>query len=373
MMRVSLFSPSLRGGGAEKVVVNLANGLARRGCKVDVVLVQAHGPLIGQLASVVTVHDLRRSRVAVSLWRLKQYLEQHRPQVLISFMSHTNVVSACARMISRWRPSLIITEHNNITARRMASRRQLRFHLLYTMLRYLYPSADAVVAVSQGVADDLLRCVKLDPSRLHVIYNPVINEEVFRKAQEDVNHPWLVNKSAPVVLGVGRLTAQKDFATLLEAFALLRREMDARLIILGEGDQRQYLAQLADQLGIKDYLDMPGFVENPYTYMRRADVFVLSSRWEGFANVLVEALCLGTPVVSTDCPYGPSEILRGGQLGKLCRVGDAESIAQAIAEVLRHPPDPIAEQVWMQYTAEYVVDRYLQLIGKLVATTRNFS
>lgn len=368
MTRISLFCPSLRGGGAEKVVVNLANGLARRGCEVDVVLVRAHGSLRDDLTSQVTVHDLRCNRVASSLLPLKRYLEQYRPEVLISFMSHTNVISIWARMISRWRPCLIITEHNNMTARRRASRRKLSTSILYFLLGYFYPYADAVVAVSQGVANDLLRYVKIDQSRLHVIYNPVIDAEVFKKAEEPVEHPWLVSKTAPVVLGVGRLTAQKDFATLLQAFALLRRRIDAKLIILGEGEERESLVRLSRQLEIAEHVDMPGFVKNPSAYMARADVFVLTSRWEGFANVLVEAMCLGTPVVSTDCPYGPSEILKGGALGRLCRVGDPQAIAQAISEVLRNPPPPIGRQEWVQYTTEYAVDRYLQLVEKLVAT-----
>ncbi|NLO89188.1 MAG: glycosyltransferase, partial [Clostridia bacterium] len=188
----------------------------------------------------------------------------------------------------------------------------------------------AVVAVSQGVADDLVKTTGLMRELIKVIYNPIVTPELLEKAKESIGHPWFKPGQPPVILSAGRLTAAKDFPTLIHAFARVRAERLARLMILGEGEERPNLESLVRELGLESDVSMPEFVENPYAYMARAAVFVLSSAWEGFGNVLVEAMAVGTPVVSTDCPSGPAEILEGGKWGKLVPVGDVEKLAKAL-------------------------------------------
>jgi glycosyltransferase involved in cell wall biosynthesis len=203
-----------------------------------------------------------------------------------------------------------------------------------------YLKADCIVAVSEGVADDLVSEVGLPRSAIRVIYNPVVTPELAARAEEPLVHPWLVPGSAPVLLAAGRLSAQKDFPTLLRAFARVRAARPARLIILGEGELRAQLEAQAVALGLGEDVQFPGFVENPYAYMRRAGVFVLSSAWEGFGIVLVEAMACGAPVVSTDCPVGPAEILEGGRYGPLVPIGDDGALAHAILSALDCPMDP---------------------------------
>jgi glycosyltransferase involved in cell wall biosynthesis len=225
-----------------------------------------------------------------------------------------------------------------------------------------YTKADGIVAVSSGVADDLATITGLRRNDIDVIYNPVITPEVAAATDELPDHPWLADGEPPVVLGIGRLTPKKDFGTLLRAFAEVRGEVDARLIILGEGPQRVELERLIHTLDLSCSVAMPGFVDNPYAYLARAAVFALSSRWEGLPTVLIEAMFCGTPVVSTDCPSGPHEILDGGAYGRLVGVGDATALAREIAaglvgDIALAPPES-----WRSFKLDVVVDRYLQVV-----------
>jgi glycosyltransferase involved in cell wall biosynthesis len=230
-------------------------------------------------------------------------------------------------------------------------------------MRVLYKRTKAVVTVSKGVAEDL-KSLGLNSKNFKVIYNPMDIADIKKKAKEDPKHEWLENKSQPILLGVGRLTYQKDFAMLIKAFSKICKNTDARLIILGEGEERKNLQKLVNKLGLQDHVDMPGFVDNPYAYMSKAEVFVLSSRYEGFGNVLVEAMACGTPVVSTNCPVGPSEILDKGKYGKLVPVGDVEAMEKAIIETLHNlklSADELQKRA-SHFSVERATDRYLQLI-----------
>ncbi|ELZ36066.1 glycosyl transferase family protein [Halorubrum saccharovorum DSM 1137] len=193
-----------------------------------------------------------------------------------------------------------------------------------------------------------------------VIHNPAYSKGISEKATERVSHPWFQSDEPPVILGVGSLTPQKDFPTLVRAFNRLRSQQDARLVILGEGDRREELESLIQRYGIGDSVDLPGFVDNPFKYMKQADVFVLSSRWEGFGNVIVEAMACGTPIVSTNCPSGPAEILQNGKYGQLVRTGDPEALAAAVQATLAEPPapDPLIERA-KEFSVERVADKYL--------------
>jgi glycosyltransferase involved in cell wall biosynthesis len=229
-------------------------------------------------------------------------------------------------------------------------------------VRHCYSGADEIVAVSKGVAADLgVRCC-LPWHRIKVIYNPVLTPELLEKAREPVEHPWLAPNQPPVVLGVGRLTIQKDFSTLLRAFAQVRQRRPAKLLILGEGDQRRQLEALSRELGVDGHVCLAGYRENPHAYMARAQVFVLSSIYEGFGLVLVEAMASGVPVVSTDCESGPREVLQDGRYGTLVPIGNVEALAQGITAQLDHGRQSIPSDWLHNFKLSKAVDAYLELI-----------
>ena len=358
---IALYLPDLKGGGTEYVMVQLANGLVSHGLKVDFVLVQATGVNQKFLSEKVRVVDLRSHNTYVSLPALIRYLNQTQPRVLFSSLDLTNLMALLARKLSRGKPRLVIRVGNTISfQKRPFVKKKLEKLLLST----LYPWADEVVANSKYGAEDIIEYAGLSPTKVHVLYNPVVSPDMLNKAREDAGHAWLKNGEPPVVLGAGRLTEQKDFATLLQAFALLRKKMYARLIILGEGVKRSELEGLARHLGIKKDVDLHGYVENPYPFMRQSRVFVLSSKWEGSPSVVIQALACGCPVISTDCPGGIREILAdpSGAYGDLVQVGDAAAMAEAIGRVLesggkREVPD------WLdQFSIEHVIDEAIKIL-----------
>jgi len=219
------------------------------------------------------------------------------------------------------------------------------------------------VAVSRGVADDLARLTGLPREKIQVIYNPVVTPELFVKAEEPLGHPWFAAGEPPVILGVGRLHEAKDFQTLIRAFALVRKKRVARLVILGEGEERPKLEALVRELGLEEEVALPGFVDNPFKYMKRAGVFVLSSQWEGFGNVLVEAMACGTPVVSTACPSGPEEILENGRWGRLVSVGDVDALAEAIILTLDDKNHPDVARRALDFGVQRAIDEYIRVLG----------
>jgi glycosyltransferase involved in cell wall biosynthesis len=254
-------------------------------------------------------------------------------------MPIANGVAAWARRIAQVPLRLVLSEHAaqsmlfGYTGKR--SHKPLRH-----MIKLSYRWAEAIVAVSDGVAQELNRVAQIDPGRVRIIYNPVDSVLIEQLKTQPALHPWFDDNSIPIILGVGRLDQQKDFPTLIRAFDLVRKRRMARLIILGEGGERANLEQLVSDLELSDFVDMPGFVENPYAYMARARVFALSSATEGLPMALLEAMACGTPVVSTDCPSGPREILRSRRLGELVPVGDSAALAEGILRMLEVPTSP---------------------------------
>ena len=239
------------------------------------------------------------------------------------------------------------------------------------LLKFLFPVADRIVAVSQGVADDLSEMHPAISARVATIYNPVVRAEMVEQAAAPVNHSWFETETAPVVVSVGRLATVKDHATLLRAFAEVLRSRQARLVILGEGPERGNLLELAACLGVSQNVDLPGFKVNPFAYMSWAKVFALSSRYEGFPNVLVQAMACGTPVVSTDCRSGPTEILEDGRWGQLVPVGDWQSMAEAIMKTLDNPvPSDLLVARASAFSADASIDRYLEVLTGTVNCTR---
>ena len=360
-MKVALFLPSLRGGGAERVMVNLARGFVERGLQVDLVLAKAEGPYLSQVPKEVRLVDLGAQRVLYSLPGLVRYLRQARPQAMLSTLSHANIIALWAKKLARVPTRLVVREANTVSVE-ATNADTLKGKLMPHLIRIFYPWADAIVANSRGVAEDLMKLTGLPPDNIKVIYNPVVTPELFVKAEEPLDHPWFGPGEPPVILGVGRLTKQKDFPTLIRSFALVRKERPVRLIILGEGEERPNLEALVRELGLEEDVALPGFVENPYKYMKRAAVFVLSSRWEGFGVVLVEAMALGTPVIATDCPSGPAEILEDGRWGRLVPVGDHKALAEAILQVLKEEKVGASARALM-FSVERILKEYANVLG----------
>ncbi len=358
---VAFFLPNLTGGGAERVTVNLVQGMTERQLPVDLVVASARGAFLNQLPPAVRLVDLHASRVLGSLVPLTLYLRREQPRVLVSSMSHANVIALWAARLARPTTPVIVTVHNTMS-QSTPQQGRLAEGLWPRLLRTFYPWAATVIAVSQGAADDLARTAGFPRELVEVVYNPVITPSMVAQARQVPDHPWFGPEEPPVILGVGRLTRQKDFPTLLRAFAEVRRERPLRLMILGEGEERSQLEELARVLGVSDDVALPGFQENVMGYLGAADVFVLSSAWEGLPTVLIEAMAAGTRVVSTDCPSGPREILQHGRLGALVPVGDAPALARTILAALEQPRRAIPPDALLPFTRDAAVDKYLQLI-----------
>jgi glycosyltransferase involved in cell wall biosynthesis len=358
---IAFFLPSLRGGGAERVMVNLAQGFTERGLPVDLVLAAAEGTFLQRLPPAIRVVDLRSRRVLRSLPPLTGYLRRERPRALVSSMSHANLVALWAARLAGGDTPVVATVHNTMSVSTPKQGR-VAARLWPHLLRTFYPWAARVVAVSHGAADDLSRTSGFPRERVEVVYNPVISPEMLALAAQAPEHPWFGPDQPPVILGVGRLTPQKDFPTLLRAFAEVRRHRPARLVILGEGEERDALTALAAELGVSDDLWLPGFREDALGCMAASAVFALSSAWEGLPTVLIEALAVGTRVVATDCPSGPREILQGGRLGELVPVGDAPALAAALVRTLEGAGAPPPTHALTPFTRDAAVDHYLRLI-----------
>ena len=362
--KIALFLPSLDIGGVERVMLNLATGFVKWGASVDLVLVKAGGEYMRQIPPSVRVIDLQASRVLVSLLPLVRYLRRVKPDGLISAKDYANVVAIWAKLLARVPTRVVVSVHTTLS-RHVQHAIKLREKVVVPLLaRWLYPRADGIVAVSNGVADNLAQFLGLPRNRISVVYNPVVVDYLFAAAQEPPDHPWFAPGGPPVILSVGRLTVAKDYPTLLAAFAKVRQRRDVRLAILGEGEERERLQDLARRLGLESDVWLPGFVDPPYPYLARASLFVLSSIWEGLSTALIEALALGVPVVSTDCPCGSREILDNGRFGELVPVGDADALADAILRALDAPHDPerLKERA-KQFSVDSAVAQYFALLG----------
>lgn len=359
--RVALFIPSLHGGGAERVMVSLANGLAAQGVDVDLVLARKAGVYLADVSADVRIVDLNARRTLQTVWPLARYLRRARPATLMSAMNYVNVIAVWARQIAGVSTRLVLSEHANLSQLLSDASPRMAW-ILPRLMRPAYARAHAIIAVSDGVARDLAAVLGCPRQRVHTRHNPVDTVSVAAKGAEALDHPWFTAAAPPVVVAAGRLSPEKDYPTLIRAFALLRAQRPARLAILGEGAQRQALQSLINGLDCKDDILLAGFQANPYAWMSRAGAFVLSSRWEGFGNVLVEAMACGTPVVSTACPSGPEEILAGGRWGRLAPVGDAAALALAIALTLSDHQPPDVRLRAQDFSADRVVQSYLPLL-----------
>lgn len=359
MRTISIFIPDLRGGGAEKSMLRLAEQLSQRNYHLNLLVKTAAGVLKDQLPPSIRLLPFNVSRMSATLIGLARHLRREKPDVLISALELPNLLSITARSLARVRTPVIITIRSIVS---QIHRFTFSKNLDFWLQKSLYPHADEIVCVSKGAADDLSSFLSIPRPRIKAIYNPIISEKLYAQSRQPLDHPWFEPGEPPVILGVGRLEAVKDFQTLLQAFSLLRKSSPARLMILGEGSLRHQLEEQARALGIAEDTAMPGFAENPYAHMRRASALALPSIYEGLPGVLIEAMACGCPVVSTDCPHGPSEILDGGKYGHLVPVGDAERMAQALQAVLEGDRRPAPPEWLEQFSEAKVTQQYIDLI-----------
>src|SRR5277367_4116103 len=364
-MRIALLVPTLEIGGVERVFANLANGLLQSGAKVDLVLGRAGGEMKMILEKDIPIFDLESEHMLRSVPRVAKYLRTRKPEAMICAMTHCSAAAVVARGIVRQKTKIVATEHNTMS-KIVANTSGLKYRLMPVWSRWALNSADAIVAVSSGVADDLSAQTGILRKRVQVIYNPVITDALHSAAAATVEHPWFQAGEPPVILAVGRLDKQKDFPMLVRAFRLVRNRQSARLVILGEGPDRARIERVVYDTGLTKDVALPGFEYNPYRFMNRAAVFACSSQWEGFGVALVEALSVGVPVVSTNCTYGPAEILCDGKFGALVPVGDHEAMAQALLTALANPAQNdssahLCSAHLEQFTVRSVVSNYLSI------------
>jgi glycosyltransferase involved in cell wall biosynthesis len=367
--RIALFVIHNNAPGIVRMRLNLAHGFLARGHAVDLVETRPGTYALFPIPEGARVVNLGENADREPARALARYLESDAPDGLLSAGHPANLASIRAREFAPGRTRLVVGIHMTLSSFLKGSPPQLA--RTAREIRAAYGKADARVAVSQGVADDLVQLSGLPPAAFQVIGNPAVPPDLDRRAAAPVDHPFFAAGQPPVVLGCGRLAPQKDFVTLLNAFALLRRSGPMRLIVLGEGPERERLEGLARELGIADDVAFPGFMDNPFPWMRRAALFVLSSVHEGLGNVLIEAMACGTPVASMDCPSGPREILLDGQLGPLSPVRNAEALAAAMRRALDAPASPDALKRRAQdFSQDHACERYLALLLSQNGNTR---
>ena len=366
---IAFLLPDLEWSGLGRVAVNLAKEISSRGISVDLVVGSATGVFLKEIPPQIRIVDFERQiqprlqSALKILLPLRRYLQIEKPTALVCNLYTCNVVTLMAKMLVRSKVKLVLVEQIILYEKQEKKQQKLQERFLPILMRWLYPSADKVVACSQGLARDLEIYLGFNHGKIDVIYNPVIDEKLAEKANLFVEHPWFNKGEIPVVLGAGRLVRQKDFATLIRAFALVKKEQKVRLVILGEGQLKNQLLTLVGQLNLENDVVILDFVENPYAYMAKSAVFVLSSGWEGFGNVVAEALAAGAPVVSTNCPSGPAEILDNGKYGELVAVGNSQGMAEAILRVLSGKVRSV-DSAWLeQFTLRYSAQKYLELIN----------
>lgn len=350
----ALFISNLRPGGIQRVILNLSKSLHRKGATVHILAVKGDGDLIREVPDGVDVIIFDSATSFQRLSHLSNYIRQYKPSALLSTHPNMNIIAVLAKRLSFAKTRVIVSEHNDPLLAGSYRKKTRRFTPPPFLIKLAYQWADAIVAVSEGVADGIAATTGIAREQIQVIYNPIEIERIKILSKASVSWPTVKNRDGTKLLAVGRLSPQKDVATLLQAFKILTERKPAQLLILGEGELRSELEAEVKRLGIEESVTLFGYAENPYAYMRTADVFVSSSLWEGLPTVHIEALATGCQVVSTDCPSGPFEILAGGKYGRLVPVKQPDALATAIEQTIN---DPLPRELLQRRAEFFNVDR----------------
>jgi len=359
---LAIFLPSLEDGGAERAMLLFATQANIMGHTVDLVCINAKGSLAELVPTGINLVDLKVRHLILAFAPLRRYLNRSRPNVVFSTIIQANLALVVASRFLKNRPLIILRESISLLSDRNSS---LARRLFYLLTPYFYPMADAIIAVSHGVAEELKKVAPRTDSKVHVLPTPSITPEMFVKAAI----PLAPIRRTPedFILGIGRLLPQKNFERLIRAYAIVRESLDVHLIILGEGPERPRLEALIAHYGLRDDVHLLGFVSNPFPYLKAAKVFALSSDFEGMPSVLVQAMALGTPVVATNCPHGPAELLENGKLGRLVPLDDDKAFAQALIRAYLDPPSgELMNSATNRYDAAIATEGYMGLIDRLV-------
>jgi glycosyltransferase involved in cell wall biosynthesis len=353
---IHIFLPNLLEGGAQHVMVRIANHFAKLGHPTTLIVSSAGGPHERKISPDVTLVSLDAGNMLSAMLKLASYMTRKSPPTLLTAITFANLPALIAKRIARSNTKIVISERH-ACSKWLANRRFSRRMLYGRLIPRIYPWADAMIAVSNGVADDLSKMIGVDRKKIRVVFNPSIDAMDRPGPDVSPSHEWFSQPEVPVIVAAGRLHPQKDFETLIRAFALVRERRPVRLLILGEGSERQPLELLVAKLGLERDVVLHGYIDDPLPYFGAASLFVLSSVYEGFPNVLVEALACGAPVVSTDCESGPREILQDGRLGPLVPVGSPSRLADAIERVLDAPGD---QEARLRRAADFTVAQTAQ-------------
>jgi glycosyltransferase involved in cell wall biosynthesis len=357
--------PTLGAGGADRVTLTLLEHLPRDLFRPTLVLMRGEGELLADLPSNLPLLTLEARSLWTAWLPLMGIVRRDRPDILFSTSSGANIIATIAHLLTGSSRRLVLSERN-VLRTELTWRKRIQSWLKGV----LYPQADRITAVSKGVKQELVNRLRLEPNSVSVVYNPIVDDSLATMTTEVVDHPWFLGgpeDNPPIVLTAGRLVVEKDHAHLIRSFAILRRSRRARLIILGEGPLRPDLESLARELDVDEYVSMPGFDPNPLKYMARCQLFVLSSRFEGLPGALIQAMSCGAPVISTDCPCGPSEILEGADSGILVPVGDSAGLAAEMKRVLDDPDLSCrlkegARKAAMRFSVDAVIGNYTRAL-----------
>lgn len=366
---ILFISANLGGGGAERALVNIINHLDRARFQPHLALFQKQGVFLAELAPDVPVYEIQPTdhgafhRNWVRMRAIRRLCDRLHPALVVSIKWQVNF-SAALTSSTLGLGCPLITNEQVALSRLLASAWQR--HIFWPAARHIYRRVARIVTISRGIAIELARRLALPPDKFRVIHNPIAVTEIRRQAEEPVDVP---PTTYPLLVAVGRLDPQKNLPLLFRAIARVVQEQPVMLYVLGEGRERPHLEALIQSLGLQAYIHLLGFQHNPYAYLKQADLFVLSSDYEGMANVLVEALAVGAPVVATDCPYGPREVLADGRYGRLVPPGDEIALAQAILCALRERAnyDPaVLRRRADEFAVERIVPQYEQLFEEIL-------
>ena len=368
---ITFLLDTLGGGGAEKAMVNLANFISDKNIRIDLVILNAKGAFMELLSPKIKLFNLKRKRSRSALLEVVQYLRKEKPQILLSALDHINILASLGKLFSGFKGALILTVHAPPTATFLLDRSIYGF-LFRALTKWSYKRAQVTVGVSNGIINDICYKFKLNREKFKCIYNGIITDDIKKMEIEKIKHEWFEDSQVPVVVSVGRLSKEKRFDLLIQAIKEINTTRVVRLLILGEGEERNQLQLLIAQLRLENLVQLGGFKSNPYPYMKRGHLFVLASDFEGLGNVLVEALNLGCRVLSTDCPVGPSEILADGKFGRLVPRNDQKALSEAILDEIKKNEEK--SQVFLQlldkhlckFRIEKVSNEYLCLFEQLL-------